>query len=200
MPVAKSSGGGDFTPVPVGNHPARCYGVISLGTQPGGQFPDAFKVLVMWEIPGETIERDGKRQPMSINREYTLSLSEKANLRKDLESWRGRPFTELELNGFEVKNVIDAPCLLNIIHKPRAKDGKMQAKVASVSPLPKGLAVPPLANPKLTYEVEDGRSEAFNRLPEWVRKKIEGCEEWIAPAHVDQAPPTTDEGDERVPF
>ena len=113
---------------------------------------------------------------------------------------RAFAFSADELKGFEVKTIVGAPCLLNIIHKPRDKDGKMQAKVAGISPVPQGMAVPDLANHKITYEVEDGRSEAFNRLPEWVRKKIETCEEWISPAHVDSSDKGPEVSEDTVPF
>lgn len=200
MPVAKESGG-NFIPVPAGNHPARCFGCVSLGTQDGGIYPAAFKILLMFEIPGETIERDGKQQPMSVNKEYTLSLNEKANLRHDLDSWRGRPFNADELKGFEVSNVVGVACLLNVIHRPRVKDGQMQARIASISPLPKGMTVPEIFNPKIKFEVEDGRSDTFNKLPEWIRKKIEGCEEWISPADAPPpAKPVEDADSDSCPF
>ena len=42
---------------------------------------------------------DGK--PFLVRRRYTASLHEKSALRKDLESWRGRAFTNVELDGFK---------------------------------------------------------------------------------------------------
>jgi hypothetical protein len=63
---------------------------------------EAFKIVLLFELCNETIERDGKTAPISINKEYTLSLGKKSVLRKHLETWRGRPFTDEELKGFEV--------------------------------------------------------------------------------------------------
>ncbi len=58
-------------------------------------------------------------------------------MRKDLESWRGRKFTQQELQGFDVETIIGVPCLLNIIQED--KGGETYANVASIMRLPKGL-------------------------------------------------------------
>ena len=203
MPVAKESGK-DFKPLPSGSHVARCFGVISLGTQNSPMFPASFKVMLMWEVPGETIEMDGKPTPMVIQREYTLSLSEKANLRHDLESWRGRQFTAKELEGFMVEKVLGQPCMLSVIHKNTAKN-KLYAAISSISGLPKGVQCPAQYHKSVHYEIEHGQNETFKALPEWIRKKIAGCEEWLPSAVMNEEPPITDpdvvpEESDDVPF
>ena len=100
MPVAKQTS--NYKPAPAGTHIARCYGCISIGTQHSEMFnSEAFKIVLLFELSNETIERDGKTAPISINKEYTLSLGKKSVLRKHLETWRGRPFTDEELKGFD---------------------------------------------------------------------------------------------------
>lgn len=186
MPVAKETGK-DFLPVPAGTHIARNIGVISLGTQPDDRYPVSFKVMLMFEIPGETIKIEDKDAPMVISRQYTLSLSEKANLRHDLESWRGRQFTADELKGFEVSNVLGAPCMLSVIHKANAQ-GKVFANVSGISGVPKGVTCPPAFHKLLKYEVEQGMDETFKALPEWIQTRIKACEEWTHPAAGQAAP------------
>jgi hypothetical protein len=138
----------------------------------------------MWELPEHTLERDGDSTPMVISKEYTCSLNEKANLRRDLVSWRGREFTEAELAGFNVDQVVGAPCLLNIIHAKSGK-GSTYAKIASISPMPKKMAADKQVHESVKYEIEMGRNEVFKSLPEWVQKKINACVEWTtAPAVV----------------
>lgn len=47
------------------------------------------------ELPTELrvfSEKKGE-QPLVIDKEYTLSMAEKSNLRKDLKLWRGKEFT-----------------------------------------------------------------------------------------------------------
>ena len=110
--IASDNGGGDFKKVPQGVHMARCYSLIDMGTQlVRSQHGDKelHKIRIAWELFGEdeegnplTVERDGKTLPMTISKSYTLSLNEKANLRKDLESWRGKQFTDDEAKGFDI--------------------------------------------------------------------------------------------------
>lgn len=205
MPIAKG-GGGDFAPVPAGSHVARCFGVISLGTQQSPMYAASFKVQLMFEVPAETIEVNGVKTPMTISKEYSLFLSEKANLRHDLQSWRGRDFTPKELEGFEVTKVLGQPCMLSIIHKTSAKK-TTYAAIASISGLPKGITCPAAFHKPISYEIDDGQNETFKALPEWVQKKIMACEEWNrraeeqAPEHEPENEPEAGEAEDmQVPF
>ena len=177
MPKAKESGGGTFTPAPAGAHVARCFACVALGTQQPNNpaFNPAFKVMLMFEIPNELVE--GTDEPMTIGKEYTCSLSDKANLRKDLVGWRGRDFTAEELQGFDVANVVGQPCILSIVDYQK-QNGGHGTKINSMSKLPKGSACPPPAHKPIIYEIEHGRNEVFNALPDWIKKKIEACDEW----------------------
>lgn len=184
MPIAKESGG-NFTPLPAGSHIARCISVIALGTQPSELFSPTYKVMLTWEVPDEPIKgADGVEMPMTISKEYTLSLGKKSNLRKDLEGWRGREFTKEELEGFAVEKVLDQTCMLSVIHKQSSK-GSTYAAITAISRLPKGAVCAPRKHDLTDYEIEWGKDNRFTKLPEWIRKKIEQCEEWVHPA-IDQ--------------
>lgn len=127
----------NFIPAPAGVHAAVCVDEIDLGYVANRFYPDADDVLtvrLVWQIAEEM--SDGK--PFLIKKEYRASLHEKAGLRKDLESWRGRPFTEAEKVGFDLENVVGMPCMLNIIHKTGSKGGTF-ANIAAVMPLPRDM-------------------------------------------------------------
>ena len=204
MPIAKQNAT-DYKPVSSGTQFGRCFGVVSLGTQPSDnpKFKPSKKVLMLFELPNETYELDGKQVPMSIVKEYTLSINKKANLRKDLDSWRGRPFTEQEAQGFPVENVIDAPCMLSIAHYQK-RDGSTGAKIASIAGVPKGMSVPALSRDKLHYEIEQGENEVFQKLPDWLKDKIGKCLEWNPDTQVaapsEPEPQHDDGGEDSVPF
>lgn len=212
MPVASEKGGGDFTPAPVGTHLARCIGVVSLGTQKPSSptFNPQFKIMLTFELPNELLPDTKEPMAMTVNKEFSCSLSKKANLRGALESWRGRVFTQEELDGFDVVKVLGAPCMLGVIHKTSSKGGTY-ADVSSISALPKGMQAVPQTNPSVHYEIEMGRNDVFQKLPEWIRKKIEQCEEWTskspsspagkAQAEQQQATPTSlEEEADNCPF
>ena len=129
--VAKDSGGGgSFTPVPPGMYLARCYRIVDLGTQKSeykGVMKSLRKVMLQFEVHGEDDAGNAiltaKNEPMSISKNFTLSLAEKATLRTDLQTWRGKEFTAEELRGFELKNVLGAWAMLNI-SKSLGNNGK----------------------------------------------------------------------------
>ena len=138
--LAKDSGGGDFVNAPAGAHPAVCCDVVDLGVMKvvyGGKEKQQHKIRIVWQL--EEMDPNGK--PFRVQKRYTLSLHEKAQLRKDLESWRGRPFEEADLkDGFDVEKLLSVGCFLNVIHE--IKDQKTYANVTAIMRLPKGVETP----------------------------------------------------------
>lgn len=201
MPViAKDKGGGDTNPIPAGAHQAICYGIVDIGTQQpfSENFKPARKVMLMFEFPEERIklERDGvvRDLPRALSREFTLSLHKKAGLRAFLVSWRGRQFTEQELEGFDLKNVLGANCMANVVH-----NDKGYANVAAAMPLVKGLQRRNPENELVYFSLDDFQGDELpTSIPEWIRKKIEASDEWGAGEGSGHEPPPPDDDD--IPF
>lgn len=164
--MVSDTGGGDFKLVPQGTHIAVCFLVADIGLQETS-FGTKRKVILGWELPEETVMIEGEEKPMIIYQNYTASLSEKANLRQDLESWRGRAFTQEELAGFDLFNVLGHPCMVSVIHNE--SQGKTFANVKGVTSLPKGMNKP---KPSRTVKYSDDDMDQFGELPEWIQKKI----------------------------
>jgi len=138
MPIIAKKGE-TFEPAPAGAHAGICVDIVDLGVLQvtyGKQTKEQHKVRICWQID-ENME-DGK--PFLATKRYTLSLHEKAALRKDLESWRGKPFTDEELKGFDLEVLLNKPCLLNINHTTR--QGSTYADVTSIMRLPKAMTAP----------------------------------------------------------
>jgi hypothetical protein len=134
--TAKSESGRDFQPAPAGMHQAVCVDVIDKGILDvtwQGQSKRQHKIDIAWQI--SKLRDDGK--PFLVFKRYTLSLHEKAGLRKDLENWLGRKFGRDEELGFDVEDMIGRNCLLNITHKVSAD--RTYANVTSVNPLMEGM-------------------------------------------------------------
>ena len=138
MPIVAKAGP-SFTPTPAGAHASVCCDVVDLGVLEvnyAGKSKKQHKIKIVWQIAEE--QQDGR--PFQCQKRYTLSLHEKSALRKDLESWRGRAFTDAELEGFDVETVIGVGCLLNVIHEN--KGGAIYANVTAIMRLPKGTQPP----------------------------------------------------------
>lgn len=202
--MAKDTGGKDFKKVPPGAHFAICNMVVDCGLQEGFNGKPQHKIYLRWEVPDERVsyERDGKEVegPCSIGSLYTLSLSEKANLRKVLENWRGKAFTPQELQGFDITNVLGKCCQIMVTH---SDDGKY-ANVTGVMGIskdqrPRAQDARP-ENKPLAYSLEDHNAAAFNALPNWLQEKIENRMKAPTEAPPSSGRPTDDQFDDDIPF
>lgn len=175
--IAKDKGGADFKPVPAGTHVAICTLVADMGVQPNKQFKPKPQVYIRWELPNEVVswkDAEGKEHvgPMTIGQRYTVSLSEKANLRNDLESWRGRMFTDEELKGFDIRNILGKACMLGVTHNVTPK--KTYANISAVMGLPKGTPVPQPSVKPLAYDIDTHDRDVYAQLPQWLQEAISG--------------------------
>lgn len=192
--IAKNDGGGDFKIVPAGAFIGRCYELIDLGTQTSetGQYAgkSAHKIKIGFELFGEdedgtplTIDVDGKPMPMTITKDYTVSLHEKANLRKELAAWRGRDFTDEEAEGFDVSRLIGAYAMINVTHKANTQ-GKVRANISGISPIPSALknAKPAAVHENRIFNLDDPDLKMFDTFYEYLQETIKKSPEWKAKA------------------
>ena len=201
--IAKETGGGgDFKKLDAGTHLAACNMVVNLGLHPteyqGQDTGLKTKVYVRWETPNERVEYeiDGvkKEGPMSIGKTYTLSLNEKASLRKDLEGWRGKSFTEAELAGFDVDTILGTCCQIVVTHR-EGKDGKAYANVTGVAGWPKGMARIKAENELVSY-AEDNTAQ-YDKLPKWSKEMIERA---VQPEEIPDHSDSVGDFDDSIPF
>jgi hypothetical protein len=199
--------GADFKPAPAGNWPAVCSRIVDMGTQPTnykGKAGTAHQVLITWELHGdETTENDGS--PMIAQRAYTWSMSPKANLRKMLESWRGKAFEESDFDTFDIAKLLGAPCLINLTHS--TSDGTTYANITTVAKLPKGMAAPTLSNGKVCVWLKSDLFDkaAFSDLSDKLQDKIKASPEYQELMGTDDEPglgfnDNGPEDDDEVPF
>ena len=121
-----------FIPAPEGLHHAVCVDFIDLGEMetPWGKKP---KCRIYWQVDALNPENNER---FLVTNTYTASLNEKANLRHHLEAWRGRKFTEKELQGFDTEQLIGANCQIQVIHVPSKKDpGVKFANIQAIVPI-----------------------------------------------------------------
>lgn len=182
--TAKSTGSGkDFPILAAGSYAARCYSMVEVGTTTEefkGETKSQKKVFITWEFPTELAVFDEEKgeMPHVLSKEFTISLGEKANLRKFLESWRGQNFTKEELDGFDIDKLLGAKCLMSVKHKEPNSEGKVWPEISGVALLPKGMECPPLINPIRLLTYDNWNESFFESLPEFVKKKMEGTPEY----------------------
>ncbi len=127
MLVSQTSG--DYELAPVGVYRAVCTRLLNMGIQETN-YGDKHQIHLAFEID----ENMADGRPFLMMQNYTVSLNEKARLRKDLEAWRGRSFTAEELGGFDLKSVLGKPLQISVVH---SEDGKY-ANIGAMMPLGRG--------------------------------------------------------------
>jgi hypothetical protein len=198
-----------FETAPAGNHVAICNGIVDLGVQPGrGKYPDPKPMVYLrFELPTERIkyEKDGKEieGPMSIGRDFSAFMSEKANLRKFVESWFGKKFpSDAAAAEFDFKTLLGRKCLLNVTHTE--KNGKTYANIQNATPIPKGMQTDyQQHNKAIFFDLTAPEQAAFDALPQWLQKRID--ERIIEKPKANDKAPDYDElnpppFDEDIPF
>lgn len=158
--IISDSGNSGYEQLEEGMYPAIAVLIAGVGTQKtpfkneDGTDKIQRKMVVQWETEKGTIAK-----------EYTVSLNEKANLRKDLESWRGKRFSDEELKGFDMTTLLGKGCTIQVMHNDNG-----YAKVANVLPVTdknfKAKKTPVL------YDIENEDKNLFAELPTWIQKKV----------------------------
>ena len=171
--IAKNTSTSTFEPIEAGTYPAICSAIIDIGMQYNKAFDkESHKVIIIFELPDETYEADGIIRSRTISGEYTLSLSDRSNLRKMLEAWRGKAFTPEELEGFDLEKVLGLPCLVTVINETNLNTGKTYSNIGSVSKVIKGMNVVGREEPFLFDLMADNMTAILPTLPEWIKNKI----------------------------
>jgi len=139
-PIARATGKPDIPPCPEGPQRLVCCDIVDHGNVTDGFGKIKHKVTIIWQsehiLPVKPEYGEFSGTPFIVQRRFTLSLHERAELRRYLESWRGKKFTDEELDGFAMGKLIGANAYGQIIQmkKPRGTF----AEVIALMPLPAG--------------------------------------------------------------
>lgn len=170
-------------PVPPGNHIARVYSIVHIGTvlsEYQGETRDRNKVRIGFELPMEkAVFREGdEAKPFVINQDYTLSMGEKAGLRKLVESILGIGFLDADAKSYDVIDLIGRTCMLNVIQVKSAK-GSLYGKIQGAAPLPKGLEAPAPVNAPFVLDYgSNWTDEKFNTMPPFIKDEMQSSREY----------------------
>jgi hypothetical protein len=180
--ATNESNGSNYQPLEAGTYAARCYSMVHIGTVTEnvmGTDKQMNKVRISWEIPTELKEfKQGEgEKPYVVSKEFTLSLHEKATLRKFLESWRGKNFTDEEAKKFDITKLLGIACMISVTHKTN-QAGKTYAEITSVSPVMKGFEVPAQINKSMELNYDNFNFEFFETLPDFIKIKMKESVEY----------------------
>ena len=121
----------------------------------------------------EVFKEEKWPEPFVLSKEFTASLSDKGNLRPVLEARRWKSFTEEELKGFDITQVVGKPCMIQVIHNEN-----WYANIANVSSVPKGMECPAQINPTTIFTFWEFDLEVFEWLHDFIKDKIKQSKEY----------------------
>ena len=161
-----------YAPAPEGTFAALCVDVIDLGEKveqfEGNPEKLVRKVALVYRL-AETNEVTG--EPFDVSKEFTLSMHERAGLRKHLESWRGKPYSPDAIEqGVPLHKLVGQPAFLGIGHKT-SKKGREYAVIMSCMKLPTGYLMPPIKSYERPDFWEERKAEYAKAASEY-RAKI----------------------------
>ena len=164
--------GKEFTPCPEDAHNAVCVDVVDLGMVEStweGKTTKKHKVRIVFQV--EETDGDNEDKRFIVMGWFVLSMHPKANLRKFLESWRGKPYADDdEAWDQDHELMIGAPALLQVVHN--VSGGKTYANIDSIMKLPKGMKkIKPdddyiRVKDREDYEVPEPEDTSYDKMPE----------------------------------
>ena len=176
--------GGSYEKPPTGMQQAVCTRIYDLGIQAGYEGKPQHKLIVMFELAERKQDGEWAGKRFLVSRSYTASLNEKANLRKDLESWRGKPFTTDELEGFDMDAIIGVNCNLNMVEV--TKNDRTYVNIAAIVPVLKG-------QERIELELD------ADYTPEWIQRLLGTVNDGAPPEGTTMDGPPVDDSD-AIPF
>ena len=170
--IVSAAEGKTFEPLEEGTYLGVCFMLVDLGMIWSEEYKKASRrVELGWEVPIVPDDPDGEVKIFRLYREYSASLNEKSNLRKDLASWRSRDFTKEELAAFDLKNIVGVSCFLSVTNK-EGKDGKVYNNVKSVMALPKGTPKAELSGDPVIFDLDTDPLGVIETFPKFIADKI----------------------------
>lgn len=175
----------EFTPdlIEEGSYLATIYSILEMGTQVNPVYNnESQKIRITFELPTElkVFNPEKGEQPRVISQEYTLSISEKASLRKVVEACIPQALKVGEdglVDELDVEQLIGKNCLITIKHKESAKGAKYQI-VENVTVVPKGMQKAKQINETKILSFDNWNEEVFNSLPQFIKDKITSSKEY----------------------
>jgi len=168
---------GEFEQPDAGTYDAILYKIVDLGTQPGGDYmgekqSDMRKVVLFWEIPASRTSQD---KPHIINKWYSFVMGERANLRKDITSWRGG-LTDDEAAEFDIEDMLEEGFTLSVgLNK---KGNRMEIKSVTGMTENSKAALPALYNPVFVFDLDNYDQDKFDQISERLQKYITPSSEY----------------------
>ena len=180
-------------PVEPGVYMAACVGVIDLGEQYSEKFKNySNKIMLTFELLGETVEIDGEQKPRQISKIFAFSVGQKSGLRKFLQSWDGKQLSDEQAAEEDLSQRLGRTCQLQVVLNETGD----KANIDNVMAVPKGVQLAKPQSEMILFDLDEFDQATFEKLSEWTRETVQKSTQWQknhASTEVIQADPETGE-------
>lgn len=200
MKLGDAGSNRDFVLAPEGTHAARIYAIIDKGShkrETAFGVKEKREISFSFELVDEMMppNADGVSRPFSIQRTFNLSAHENSDLRKTIESIWKKFKDDHEASLFELKKMLNCPCLVTVKHITRGE--KQYANIVSITSPLKGMDVKSAQNRLVYFSLgkDEFSQEVFDSLPAKTQDAIMSSPEW---ADLKGLPKTVPDSDKPV--
>lgn len=184
-----------FENCPEGTYQAVLIGLIDEGTQENVKFGTKEpKIVLVFEIN----ENNSHGEHYIIYEEFSAFLSERANLRKLIDGWRGKPFDDKEIKTFNLNTIVGKHCLAGIQYNQKG-----YAHIKQVLDIPKDTQKMEAKTVPYIFRIDDWDAELYHGFPERIKKRIMLSPEATAATKATiglNSEPIINNNDDDVPF
>jgi hypothetical protein len=176
--IAKKTSGNTVPPLAADTYTARCIGIVDCGEQHNETFNNySHKVLLLFEVCGETVDIDGEAKPRWLSKAYTLSLNTKSAMYKMITAWfNHEPTDEEAANGFDLTLMLNRPALLSV--SLAEKEDRKYNSITAITAVPKSIAVPEAESELIFFDISEWDQAVFDKLPTWIQDRIKKSTEY----------------------
>jgi hypothetical protein len=201
--IMSSDGGGENLPkLQPGIYAGTCYQIVDMGTRDqvyNGETSKKTQVIITFEVtealdPNTNDVKMEDGRPFAVSGTYTASLFEQAKLHQHLVSWRGKAFTEEELQGFDITKLLGCTARIEVTHTKPTPDGKGggNPKIHNLQRPDGGIKVIDTENKTRSFDLDvfcnfkkdpatpggKDMSDMFDTFPDWQKRDIEDSYEY----------------------
>jgi hypothetical protein len=154
---------------PPGVHKARCVSVVDLGTHKNKKDGSWLRNIILALELLEVKKPYGKCNIIEIP--LTLSMRPESRLRRHIESWRSKVFTDQEAEVLDLFDLLGVPALINVIQ------GKDYPFLGSIMPL-NSSECPERINDLIAFSLSEFDEKVFERLTKRQQSRIKESREY----------------------
>jgi len=177
-----AGGRSNIDPMEPGTYPARVVAVVDLGLQEqrpfqGKEKPPTNEIAFTYEFVDEFL-KDEDGNDLQDKPRWLTEMMAIYHLTADRANSTKRFFAldPKNVNDGDFSKLVDTPCMVTVVHSPKKDKTGVWENIGGVTSMREKDAnnCAPLVQDTIVFDLDDPDLGVFNRLPNFIKKKIKG--------------------------